>query len=101
MNNESGSLLGQLLSLFVIMSILVYAFACILLGRKRTGGAFGALVTGTCKGVTKIAVRILKIAVMFVINFTTMIIRIIGRPDQVQEAWARFIERMADVIFGA
>ena len=83
------------------MLILVYALACIVLGRKRANRAIEALVTGVCKGVTKIAVRILKIAVMFVINFTTMIIRIIGRPDQVQEAWARFVERMADVIFGA
>jgi len=46
-------------------------------------------------------VRILKIAVMFIVTFTTMLIRMIGRPDQAHNAWAVFVERMSDVVFGA
>lgn len=96
-----GPFLRKLFSFGIFMLIIIYAFACILLGKRKAGQAIGSLVTGISYAGIKVAARVLKIAIMFVVNFITMIIRIAGRPDQAQNAWATFVERMSDVILGA
>lgn len=90
----------MLFSSALIVLIVIYAFACMIVGKRKAGQAVGSLIMGVGKGTIKIAARIPKIAIMFVINLTTMIIRMIGQPTEMANAWAVFIERMSDVIFG-
>lgn len=89
-----------MLSVLVFALIVVYAFAYMILGRKTASKAVRMLICGTGKGAIKLAVRLIRIAIMLVINLITLIIRTAARPDQVQNAWAVFIERMSDVILG-
>lgn len=101
MDEILGRFLSLLFTLTVFALIIVYGFACLFLTQKGARKALGSLITGVGKSTCRVAARLLKIAIMFVINFTTMIIRVAGRPDQAQNAWAVFVERMSDVILGA
>ncbi len=54
----------------------------------------------TCGWTFRCFFHIMKIFVMFFVNLSTLLLRMITRPDHIGNAWATFIERMADVILG-
>lgn len=93
MDEMLGRYFGLVLPIAVFMLIIVYAFSCMILGPKKARRAMSSLVVGSARGGIRIAARILKIAIMFVINLTTMIIR---------NGWtARPSARRLGQIFGA
>jgi hypothetical protein len=101
LEEQVGAFIARQLTLLVFLLFMLYALFCIILGQKKAGQAVSYLVVGGVKAAVRFIARILKIAVMFVVNLAAMSIRMFCRPDQIQDAWATFIERMADVIFGA
>ena len=100
MQNSNEIVTDHISSLLFIM-IAIYALLLMVVGPDKAGRAVKSLVIGSALAGIKFIARLLKIVIMCVVNLSAFSLRIFGRPDQIQEAWAKLVERTADVILDA
>jgi hypothetical protein len=99
----TNSLLHLALELLTI-GLVIYAFMLILLGPTRASRAASGMLNSASVGIGRFVFRLSKVVIMSLVNTSTLLIRLavsIGRPEQATEAWARYVERMSDLLLEA
>ena len=99
-----GGVLPSILESVLVVAVMLYGMLLMCLGPRRLNRFLSNVLKAVFIGIGRFIKHFAKVLTFAVINTTTLMARLVasgGRRDLVTEAWAKYVERMADVIFKA
>lgn len=97
-----GGVWPFILESVLVLAVMLYGMLLMVLGPRRLHRLLSNVLDAVFCGTVRLTKRISQILALTLINTMTLFVRLGvsgGRRDLVTEAWAKYLERMADVIF--
>ncbi|MDO8655501.1 MAG: hypothetical protein Q7R48_03810 [bacterium] len=92
---------GELLSMVLVVSIMLYAFSLILMGPKRSVELWRKLIVWIVPGVLRLLWYATRLLLLSTLNTMSLVIRLVNErtPTGRGDALANYAERMSDALF--